>query len=194
MAETRRKFSIADGLILIAGIAAGLGFTRFITPYITPEMLWNDFIYPREKLSLRYFLELTQELGVIVGIPFMAASTPAFLVIQLIKPRSPWRRLRRQPGFIVCLLPTLITAITILVAGTSVGLSLWEPQGSPTDEYAPAYILGGFLAGSSVLSSWVTMRLCGIYRPQPTWTDRIGRLIGLAWIAIGVCVSVDVFM
>jgi hypothetical protein len=30
------------------------------------------------------------------------------------------------------------------------------------------------------------MSVCGIYRPQPTWTDRLGRLTGAAWALNGI--------
>jgi hypothetical protein len=46
-------------------------------------------------------------------------------------------------------------------------------------------LVGGTLAGSGVLWSWVTMRLCGVCRPIPAWTDRLGRLTGTVWIALG---------
>jgi hypothetical protein len=79
-----RRFGIADGLILIAGVAAGLGCFRALAPDITPQKLWDAFVRPKQGWSLWYAFGLIVELGVGLGIPFLAAWTPTCLVIQLI--------------------------------------------------------------------------------------------------------------
>jgi hypothetical protein len=180
-----RKFGIADGLILIAGMAAGLGCFRALAPDITPEKMWDAFVRPKEGWSFWYAFALSVELGVSLGIPFLAAWTPTCLVVQLIKPRASWRRLCRQPGFIASLIATNVIVLTVAASAISVWLSIWVATSSSPDRFMKAYLLGGILTGSGVLWSWVTMRLCGVYRPRPTWTDRLGRLTGAAWVVIG---------
>jgi hypothetical protein len=105
-------------------------------------------------------------------------------LLQVLGPRPQWRRLRQQPGFVACLIAAIVVTLTLTVAQSCIWLSLWEVKTS-SDGYLKAQILGGMLAGSGVLWSWVTMRLCGVCRPRPTWTDRLGRMTGVVWIAVG---------
>jgi hypothetical protein len=189
-----RRFGIADGLILIAGVAAGLGFLRALTPDIKPQMIWDAFVRPKGGWSLWYAFALITELGVSLGIPFLAAWTPTSLIVQLTKPRASWRRLCRQPGFVACLIATTVIALTVAASLTSVWLSIWVATSSSPDRFLRAYLLGGILAGSGVLWSWATMRLLGVCRPRPTWTDRLGRLTGAAWVALGAMSAVFIFL
>ncbi len=185
-----RRFGIADGLILIAGVAAGLGCFRALVPDLTPQKIWDALVRPKQGWSLWYAFELIAELGVFIGIPFLAAWTPTCLVVQFTKPRASWRRLCRQPGFIASLIATTVIVLTVAASATSVWLSIWVATSSSPERFIKVYLLGGILAGSGVLWSWVTMRLCGVCRPRPTWTDRLGRLTGAAWVAIGVLSAV----
>jgi hypothetical protein len=189
-----RRFGIADGLILIAGVAAGLGSFRALATDLTPQKIWDAFVRPKEGWSLGYAFELIVELGVFIGIPFLAAWTPTCLVVQLTKPRALWRRLCRQPGFVACLIATTVIVLTVAASVTSVWFSIWAATSTSHDRFIKVYLLGGILTGSGVLWSWATMRLCGVCRPRPTWTDRLGRLTGAAWVAIGVLSATFIFL
>ena len=35
------------------------------------------------------------------------------------------------------------------------------------------------------MTAWATMMLSNAWRPVPTWTDRLGRLTGAAWVVVG---------
>lgn len=37
-------------------------------------------------------------------------------------------------------------------------------------------------AGLVVAGAWLTLRMAGAWRPEPTWVDRAGRALGLFWI------------
>jgi hypothetical protein len=189
-----RRFGIADGLILIAGVAAGLGCFRALAPDITPQQIWDALVRPKQGWSLWYAFGLSSELGVSIGIPFLTAWTPTCLIVQFTKPRASWRRLCRQPGFVASLIATTVIALTVAASVTSVWLSIWVPTSSSPDRFIKVYLDGGIFAGSGVLWSWATMRLCGVCRPRPTWTDRLGRLTGAAWIAIGAMSAAYIFL
>lgn len=183
-AEQERKFAIADGLILIAGLAAGLGFIRATAPEVSAHDIWKGLAHPPGGWSWWYAFAIILELSSVFAIPFMAVCTPACLLVQIMKPRPRWRRLRRQPGFIACLIATIVAVIAIPVASTCVWLSIWNVSGR-YDRLVVMNILGGLLTGSGVLWGWMVMWICGVYRPQPTWADRLGRLTGAAWIVLG---------
>jgi hypothetical protein len=59
-----RGFGIADGLILIAGVAAGLASQRALSPNISLQQDWDALVRPKETWSLRYALGLFAELSV----------------------------------------------------------------------------------------------------------------------------------
>lgn len=181
-----RRYSIYDGMILIAGIAAGMGLVRLTTPGIPVGQIWVAFLNVLRERSLSGAFEFLLETIAIFVIPFVAGWTPACLLLQLARPRPPWRQLRRRPGFVACLIASTAVAATIMVSVALLATSMWDVKASGDNYYLKAQLLGGLLTGSGVLWSWMTMRLCGACRPSPTWTDRLGRFTGAVWIAIAV--------
>jgi hypothetical protein len=179
-----RRFGIADGLILTAGVGAGLGLVRYIDPGVTPGRLWSVLFEPPGGWTPRYALQVSAELCVLFVTPFVAAWTPACLLVQLKRPRP--RRLRRAPGFLACLLPTLGCALTVAITWACLGTTAWKPVHPNQADYEMTQVVGGLLVGSGVLWAWATMAVCGICRARPTWTDRLGRLTGVVWVVIGM--------
>ena len=147
-----RGFGIADGLILIAGVGAGWR-PQGLSPDISPQEIWDAFVRPKETWSLRYALGLFAELSVICGIPSLAAWTLICLIVQFIRPRSSWRRLRRQPGFVACLITTTVIVLTTVASSMSVWLSIWVATRSSPGGFIKAYLVAGILAGSAVLGT-----------------------------------------
>jgi hypothetical protein len=157
--DYRRKFGIADGLILIAGIGAGMGLFKAMYPDVTVGALWN-VIFQRQgqTLSLHLFMVIL-ELGIGVGIPLAAGWTPACLLVQLVKPRGPWRRLRRQPGVIACLIVSPIIALTPAIALALDQFSIWNPYPTSAQLNTRAGVLSTVLAATGVLWAWISTRL-----------------------------------
>jgi len=181
-ATERRSFGITDGMVLIAATAVGLAMTRLIVPDVTPQEIWETLTTPpRDGWSFFDALEMFAEKGAILIVPSLAAWTLATLIMRLRAPRSPWRRLTRQPGMMASLLATAVTGLV------SIGSALLWPKPNPFHslDWSPVIVMfGSLLVGSFVLSSWVTMAVCGRWRPEPTWLDRLGRFLGVLWIAI----------
>jgi hypothetical protein len=191
--DVRRRFGIADGLILIAGLAAGLGLVRTVAPGVSPDQIRDAFARPNQEWSAWGVFATSLELSSILAVPFLAGWTPACLLIQCTAPRPAWRRLIRQTGFVACLIPTGVVSITVATVSVCVRLTIWKAENSSIP-YFKSHLLGGLLAGSGVLWSWVTMGLCGVGRPRPTWTDRLGRLTGAAWVAVGALSAAYLFL
>lgn len=185
-----RRFGIADGLILIGGVATGFGALRGLWPDLNVEAAWNAIAHPHPAWSPWYALAFTVEFGVHLGIPLLAAWTPASLIVQLIRPRPTWRRLCRQPGFVACAIATAVIGVTVAAGSTGAWILTWMGQGSSPEANTKPCLIGGIVAGAGILGSWVTMRLCRVCRPRPTWTDQLGRLTGAAWVGIGVFCTV----
>ncbi len=188
----RRRFGIADGWIVIAAVAAGMGLVRATNPYITPSQVWAHVFRPHADWSFWDACGVGLEIGATLVAPFVAAWTPACLWLQVKRPRPPWRRLRRSPGFVACLIATTVIFTALVAASTCEVFAIW----SRASDYRllKACLVGVLVAGAGVLSCWATMALCGAFRPRPTWTDRLGRLTGAAWIALGFVAAVFVFL
>src|SRR4051812_41404335 len=106
--DQRRTFSISDGLLLIAGIAASFACVRATVP----DDLYKSLAYPGGGLDW-HVLEGLMQLAVIVGVPTLVIWTPFCLLLQARKPRPPWRRLRGQPGFVAGLFASAVIALTV---------------------------------------------------------------------------------
>jgi hypothetical protein len=182
--EARRRFTLSDGLIVIAGLAGGLAVTRAMTPDITLAGLLDSILRPRGGWTISYARDFALEFSVIFVVPFVAGWTPACLLLQFGSPRPRWHRLRRQPGFVACLIPSVVAAFAVGVLGVVLPTWGWS-SASLRDRALIPVILGGGAAGSGVFWSWVAMRLTGTCRPSPNWTDRLGRFTGAVWVALG---------
>jgi hypothetical protein len=193
--DAPRRFTIADGLILIAGLATGLGLIKRVAPSITPGEIWDALVGPREGWSLWYAVMLAVELGVLLLVPVLAIWTPSCLLLELRQPRPRWRRLRRQPGFVANLIATAVVVLTLAVVSVFGGFWFLGSEVTELDfPYLQAQLLGGLLAGSGVFWGWVTMWLCGVCRPSLTWTDRLGRFTGAVWVAAGALSAIYIFL
>jgi hypothetical protein len=122
--------------------------------------------------------------GEVFAIPFLADWTPICLIVQLTD-RPEWRRLRRQPGFVACLLATAIIVFMVISASLSVSFA-----SSLTQALSLAQVFGGALTGAGVLCGWAAMMLSAACRQSASWSDRLGRLTGVAWIAMGAICAI----
>jgi len=183
--EHHRRLTLSDGLIVVAGLAVGLALVRAAVPKDLSVASFREAIMnPTGGWTPEHAFGLTLELGALFAVPLAAGWTPACLLLQLTGRRPPWRRLRRQPGFVVCLVVTAVVLAAVPVVATLAACGVWELPSSPL-AFLKTHVLGGAVAGTGVLWSWATMRLSGVCRPAPVWTDRLGRLTGVAWIGLG---------
>ena len=126
--ERPRRFATRDVLVLIAGLAAGLALARSASPPdFTAGKLRDAFLNPRGGWTLWHAFGLTLELGTVFFVPFVAGWTPACLLLQLAPPRPPWRRLRRRPGFVACLVATAFVTATLSVAAALLATGMGSP-------------------------------------------------------------------
>jgi hypothetical protein len=181
----RSRFGIAEGLILIAGVAAGLASVKALMPEFNPQRAFDAFVKLTERWSVWDAFAMFVELNLLLGIPFLAAWTPSCLVVHLVKPRDSWHRLRRQPGFLACLTATAVIVPAFAASAMSAWFSIGMNTRSAPERFISVYLLTGVLAGSGVLWNWLTLWLCGVFRPRPTSKDRLGRLTGAAWLVTG---------
>ncbi len=190
-----RRFTLLDGMIVVAAVAASLACLRWVDSKGNPWSLFREVAwdFAGDWAMIEQFAS-----GLLTfAAPPAVAATLALLAMRLRQPRPRWRRLARQPGLAACLALVLgwsagaaFTVVNVLAIdratpefkdGTTYAQQAWV--------WALAFAeWGSILGGFAVLVAWSSLALAGRWRAEPTWLDRLGRLAGLGWVAMA-CVA-----
>jgi hypothetical protein len=114
----------------------------------------------------------------------LAGLVPAVLILGLYRARPSLREAAGGPGLIACFVSVAAAILPIIwFAGTV----LVESR-LPYPIYSVAFnnMFGRWMiaAGPMVLGAWIALALQGRWRPNPTWTDRAGCVLGLCFLLI----------
>jgi hypothetical protein len=180
-----RKFGVADAMILVAGfgfalasstrllVALGEQFSEMcsvIAGYNSPFYA-NRPAFWRKWVAIYWSSVLFYAIRVFGN--FLLGMTPAFVIVRLRRPRPPIRALFKQPGFIA-------------------GLAIVFGQFWLTGRLHILYFgklkdatVTGIVVAATVIVTWALLSLSRQWRSEPSWIDRIGRLLGASAIALG---------
>ena len=177
-----RRFTLFEGMVLIAATAVGIACSRAMWLALGISTTWPD--------TWAAWLEFA---AIVFGTtwPILAVWTVAILFLRLLKPRPRWRRLTRQPGLIACLAVTTTLAFLVSVV---VGISVVDViimgfkrinLSALLNEFAELLIfVTPILIQIGVLCAWTTLAVTGRWRSERSWIDGAGRLIGVAWFVV----------
>ena len=190
-AETMRgrRFGVYDSMVLIAGIALLfapennkvrdlidqlVGLCKAVAVYygFVPAGAWGPPRYLAK--AIRSFLSGAEWYGVQAAEMLILNMTAVFLLMRVRRPRPPVRTLLRQPGTVAGL---AVPVGLVLVVGWMHFLffgGLVEPMEVP------------IAVGGTVALAWTCLALVRGWEAEPSWVDRMGRLIGAAAIAVGL--------
>lgn len=166
-----RKFTILDAIVVIAALASGAALARPVFGLVGGHWSLTDPATRRYRIEF-YFALIS---------PGVATLTVATLILRLRKPRPTFRCLVRQPGMVA----TIASLVGLAGAIMSWGYMLYH-----TGLLNPAWLNINFWARASiptactVIGSWLILALGGRWRAERSWIDRIGRVLGLYWIAV----------
>jgi hypothetical protein len=203
---TPRKFLVSDAIVLVAATAVGLAVVKPYYAAPTPFRWTQPF--PLGTLFLGWIEVIW--VCLVLASPFVVAWTLAILGLRLRRPRAPWRRLVRQPGLVAGLMAALVLVLRLpgfatmclrLMGQPNLGLrnitsigggSIGRGGGAVITKLPPGYFWFDFdhflntmaMIGVAVGSSWVLLLVSGRWRPERSWIDRAGRVLGWFWIAI----------
>jgi hypothetical protein len=109
--------------------------------------------------------------------------TLAVLMVRLRSPRPRRFRLMGQPGMLA-----VTTAMAYAVVGAAGFLLafLIRAKYKPTWSDYAGQAIDLHATAKAIAAAWLILALSGRWRPERTWIDRLGCLIGLAWIALEV--------
>jgi hypothetical protein len=178
----QQRFTILDGMILIAAIAAAIQWWK-----TTLWLSWMSAspVSPDAPLTVGFWPRGLYEwisVGTLAGLSLVWA----LLLMNLWRWRAAGWRLRLAPG--------VVGGLAIVVAS----LFHWGPYGIQAACSTPFSQLGLVLADTIVRRAepwpgvaaigvaWLVLRLGVGWRPEPTWLDRSGRILSLLWIVGGV--------
>jgi hypothetical protein len=165
-----RPFGLADVMIVIIALALGLAIARpalvLIADAVRSDPLWR-FRTLDGAVSLGRMLNN-------VLLNFLLFLLPACLILRLKRPRPPLRSMISQPGFAACAAP-----LAVLVF---LPLSLLAPSGLGQQIIE---IAAQVLVIAAVPLAWVFLIATRRWDPEPSWIDRLGRILGALWM---VCV------
>lgn len=136
--------------------------------YAKRPQVWSEHVANYWGSVLWYGLQVIEVL--------VLSMTPAFLLVRLRKPRPSLPALLRQPGSVAGL---AVTIGYLWVFG-------WLDRLFPGTFH---FRIGTAVAvGGTVAVAWALLALSRSWQAEPSWVDRMGRLIGAAAIAVAVLV------
>jgi hypothetical protein len=164
-----RRFTILDAMAFVAATAVGLALALWLRP--------KGGFLPTPGEPLDYWVWFGPPSGLAVAWGF------ALFLIRLRAPRPRWRRLARQPGFVASAMTIGPIPIGILLASAFDFIPRY-PFPRPTTYVQEWYWrIAIEIIPTAIGGAWLALALSGRWKPEPTWVDRIGRGLGLFWVA-----------
>ena len=195
MSNTKcRRITLLDLMVLTAATAIGLSLIQFGWPGKGPVA--RVFTWPvwsgkgSGYVSKMWMIPIAERVAPLI--PCLAAWTGAYLVTRLRSPRPQRRRLVFQPGFVAAVAALSVLAIeSILLVGSAKidGRFGWASSERVADFVANGIVLLAHHVGWAVAVAWLTLIIIGRWRPERSWVDRWGRVLGCAWIIVGPLAS-----
>lgn len=169
-----RPFGLADAMIVVGASAVGLALARGPAAFLSAKLPQLLDPYPPVHRTMLFLLY-----GSTAVYPMVIALTAGAIGLRLRRPRPTCLRLARQPGWIACLAAVLVFLIGLT---RRIPVSI-RSTGTTLDSFLfTEWIRASEECGYAVIGAWLTMGLLGRWRPEPSWIDRLGRALGVAWI------------
>ena len=187
----RRRFTLLDGMILVAATAVGYAGVHAFASQIMEEDLSSIL---RETVSKGRFRDLAAIL-LLCALPVLAAWTLALIPLRLLKPRPSFRRLGRQPGLMAGLsfaittgfLAILAPIFIVIASGKVISNGIVAGLIDTMNEFLGDFLLiPPAVLGAAVLVSWTTLIVSRRWRAEPSWIDRLGRVFGVFWVVFAL--------
>ena len=174
--QPHRRFNLGDVMVLVAASAIALILLqtavglRLFTP--TPK-----------SLPIRNLIEYLSVGGGCILVPLTLA-----LIVSSLRDRRASRRDDLQSvGFVSCVVLVLAAILPVVYFVVRVVKAQeWHPDDGINHELAVGFNnMFGVLkleAGPMIAGAWLALALTGRWRVGPSWTDRVGCLVGACYI------------
>jgi hypothetical protein len=180
-------------MVLVAATAIGFGLVEGLSALSDGDLSWRavyeaflDLPRPSGSALWREIVELCWTI-IALSVPHATMWTLALIPIRFMGPRPPWLRLARQPGLIAA----VASGVTMVFIGAQfLVIGLVVDIRYLSSAIASQVVLWPILIGLAVAVSWMTLLIGGRWRAEPSWIDRLGRVMGVGWIVAGLAVAV----
>jgi hypothetical protein len=168
-----RRLTLADLAILIAGTAGALVLLRMVHE----AELFNQYLTNLQS-GYRVYCFVA---------PFLLMASVSLIVVRLIGNRPRLRRVLWQPGTIACVMFLLSFVLDmLLILGQNLLRTLLNRTTFIYYSDIRLVLMSSLLGVEIVAVSWATLALSGRWRPEPSWIDRSGRILGVVIILSGL--------
>jgi hypothetical protein len=180
--EKVRNFNLIDMAVLVVLAALSVMFAKsgefveFLT-FLSQAIRSSNF---------RWFTDMPSTLNFHLG-SVLCYWTLGFLVLRMRRPRPRLGRLWRQPGFVATCAASTVILIILLEK------FIWHRNNIMhyLEGDRLAYLFQPALGsspqpGPAVAAAWTILILSGRWRPEASWVDRCGRLIGGLWVLLAL--------
>jgi hypothetical protein len=190
MRQPSRRLTILDAVALVAATALGFGFTRALWDALRQEYFYK----PQSGWTLEATLAKAP-LSLLVLVPLLMTWTLTLVLLRALQPRPPLRCLPLQPGLAASGAAFFAIAVTHLgfLARCAVGLIVegeffYAVAATSAEDYFFIQIAPSIVTTAcAIMSAWVMLAITRLGRPEASWIDRTGRILGVLWIAAAVC-------
>ena len=168
----KRRLSISDGIILVATMAVSLACVREFESQALSG--WQSSGWARRLQA-----------SVWAALPLTLALIPLRLRQPCPRTQLPWR----QPGWLVGI------AVAVSFAHLLALVILDEYFSGQRGSRVPSGLLGiGALhiplkSSCSIAAIWIALALSGRWKPETSWIDRTGRILGCYWITYPIIIK-----
>ena len=196
---TGRRFLLSDAIVLVLATAVGLAVVR--PYYATMKLLdWAPPI-PQAAPFNGWIKGLWGCL--VLAAPLVMAWTLAILALRFRRPRDRVESAGPAAGLVAGLMAASVLAWRLMGFATMYARVIGRPTlniltvrsralsgtwgGWPPDHLlfeTDHYLDTMATIGVAVASSWIVLLASGRWRPERSWIDRAGRVLGWFWIAV----------
>ena len=182
-----RRFTLVDAMALVAAAAFMIAWVRVLGP----DKLIERFRMSASGWQPQYVLGALDTLLTAISPCFMVA-TLTVLALRLRRPRPRLHRLARQPGTVACASALLTFGLEALPGLPATLWLMTQEEGwrwdwlhlSGLPSRTAGWVVMDADTGIAVLGAWTVLGCGALWRPEPDWIDRTGRLLGAGWIAV----------
>jgi hypothetical protein len=188
--DQQRRLRLVDAMVLIAVEALALMMTR---SYLRCFSVLNSLV-STEPGSVRVMG--AREL-LYACVPHLLMLSAVLGPLRFMRPVGRCRRTARRPGLTVSYASWVAMAFALL--RSAFDLRTWLARShfpdvgvlGLSDILVLRLVAMKDFIGAAVAVTWLVLWLGGGWHAESAWIDRLGRLLGIFWIALGVALWVD---
>ena len=194
MTRTPRRIGLLDAMILVAAVAIGLAWSRAAQKdenYLYPTPLDGYFMKEVGRhVSSKVRALMRLDYGMRLIAPCVACLSIGLLALRLRATGFQRGVAAFSPGVTACASVIVVFFVRCVRLGIDL-LFRHESLGGNANDYGNMeWLWDGFFSlvnpvnmGMAVVGSWVALMLSKGWKPEPSAIDRVGRLLGVYWIA-----------